>query len=269
MRRLTVGASLLLTLALTLAAGCSTAPKSPTPAPAQADTSLTSVQQKGKLLIGMSGQYPPFAYRESSGKLIGFDVDITTEIAKRLKVQPEYVTMPFAGLIAALDSSRFDVIANQMGITEARLQRYAFTTPYVQSGAQLLVNKENKVINGLADVKGKTFGASQGSNYETILLAAGAKVEHYTSNATLFSDIASGRIDGTMDDRLQNAYLIKTSTQPFRPAGSPGEKVPVAIMSRKDSTALVSAINTAFADMKADGTFVKISNQWFGEDVSK
>lgn len=266
----------LIPLVLALLAGCTGSPK-PAAAPsdagqpaAQADTSLAEVQKRGKLLIGMSGQYPPFAYRESDGKLVGFDVEVTAEIARRLGVVAEYVTMPFKGLMAALDAKRFDLIANQMAITEERLQRYAFSTPYVQSASQLLVHKDNNEIKSLADVKGKTFAASQGSNYEKYLLEAGAKVEHYTSNANIYSDIAAKRIDGTMNDRLQIAYLVKTSNLPVKGVGESETKIPVALMFRKEgSTTLVEAVNKALADMHADGTFRRISEKWFGFDVSK
>lgn len=270
-----LSAALALLLSLAVLAGCGGAKPAETPpaAPqeqAAADESLAAVKQRGKLLVGMSGQYPPFAYREADGKLIGFDVEITTEIAKRLDVEAEFVTMPFKGLMAALDTERFDLIANQIAITEERKGLYAFSSIYVQSGSQLLVHKDNKDVNGLADVKGKRFGASQGSNYEAALKGAGAEIELYTSNATMYSDIASGRITGTMNDRLQVAYLVKTSNLPLRAAGTPETKVPVALMFRKEgSTTLIAAVNKAMAEMQADGTYLKISQKWFGEDASK
>lgn len=268
---------LLIPLVLGLLAGCGTAPKSvQNPATQQAkqsataDSSLDDVKSRGKLLVGMSGQYPPFGYREGNGDLKGFDVEITTEIARRLGVKTEFVTMPFKGLMAALDSSRFDLIANQMAITDERLQRYAFSTPYVQSASQLLVHKENNEIKSLADVKGKTFAASQGSNYEKVLLEAGAKVEHYTTNATIYSDIAAGRIAGTMNDRLQVAYLVKTSNLPLKGVGESDKKIPIALMLRKEgSSSFREGVDKALADMKADGTFLKISEKWFGIDVSQ
>lgn len=276
---------LIIPLVMALLAGCGSTPakdnstpnttantevKATEPAKQAADNSLDEVKKRGKLLIGMSGQYPPFAYRESDGKLIGFDVEITTEIAKRLGVEAEFVTMPFKGLMAALDSSRFDLIANQMGITEERVKLYAFSEPYVMSVNQLLVHKDNKDVNSLADVRGKKFAASQGSNYETFLIDAGAQIEHYTSNATIYSDIANGRITGTMNDRLQIAYLVKSSNLPLKGVGEEEKKSPVALMFRKEgSTALVEAVNQALVEMDKDGTFLQISEKWFGIDVRK
>lgn len=273
---------LLIPLVIAMLAGCggvtpaaeesnmAPAASEPTKQAAPADNSLEEVKKRGKLLIGMSGQYPPFASREADGKLVGFDVEITAEIAKRLGVEAEYVTMPFKGLMAALDSSRFDLIANQMGITEERLQRYAFSAPYVQSVNQLLVHKENTDVKSLADVKGKKFAASQGSNYEQFLIDAGAQIEHYTSNATVYSDIANGRITGTMNDRLQIAYLVKNSGLPLKGVGEDNKKSPVALMFRKEgSTTLVNAVNQALDEMDKDGTFLQISEKYFGIDVRK
>lgn len=250
-------------------AGCSKGgtPAPIAPAPAAADESLKGVKDRGKLLVGMSGQYPPFAFREANGDLVGFDVEITTEVAKRLGVGVEYVTMPFKGLVAALDTKRFDMIANQMGMTPERLEKYAFSKPYVNAGSQLLVHKENTTINSMADIKGKKFGASQGTNYETMLRDAGADVVLYTSNATLFADIAAGRIDGTLNDRLQVAYLIKQGTQPFRAAGTPQKGVEIGLMIRKGESALVTGVDQALDAMLQDGTYKAISEKWFGEDV--
>lgn len=262
-------ACLLLASLLMIVTGCGKGapPKTTTPTPAAADQSLKAVKDRGKLLVGMSGQYPPFAFREANGDLVGFDVEITTEVAKRLGVGVEYVTMPFKGLVAALDSKRFDMIANQMGITPERQASYAFSKPYVNSGSQLLVHKDDTTINSMADVKGKKFGASQGSNYEKMLKDAGAEVVLYTSNATLFADIAARRIDGTLNDRLQVAYLIKQGTQPLRAAGTPTKGVDVGLMMRKGETELVGAVDKALDAMLQDGTYKAISEKWFGEDV--
>jgi cystine transport system substrate-binding protein len=263
---------LILSLGLLLLLGCTKKGTTPqttpgaTPAPV-ADTSLKTVKDRGKLQVGMSGTYPPFAFRDAAGNLIGFDVEITQEVAKRLGVTPEYVTMPFKGLVAALDTKRFDLIANQMGITPERQARYAFSKPYVNSGSQLLVHKDNTTINSMADVKGKKFGASQGSNYEKMLRDAGAEVVLYTTDSTMFADIAAKRIEGTLNDRLQVAYLIKQGTQPLRAAGPPTKGVDVALMFRKEDSALVAEVNKALDGMLSDGTYKRISAKWFGEDV--
>lgn len=261
---------LLALLAVMMLVGCTKggAPApTPTTPPAATDTSLKTVKDRGKLMVGMSGQYPPFAFREANGDLIGFDVEITTEVAKRLGVGVEYVTMPFKGLMAALDSKRFDMIANQMGITAERKAIYDFSKPYVNSGSQLLVHKDETTINSMADVKGRKFGASQGSNYEKMLRDAGAEVVLYTSNATLFADIAARRIDGTLNDRLQVAYLVKQGTQPLKAAGEPTKGVDVGLMMRKGETTLVTEVDKALDAMLQDGTYKAISEKWFGEDV--
>lgn len=254
--------ALLLVVALV---GC-TQGKTNAPTPA-AESSLKRVQDQKKLLVGMSGQYPPFAFREANGELVGFDVEITTEVAKRLGVAVEYVTMPFKGLVAALDTNRFDMIANQMGITPERQEKYAFSRSYVNAGSQLLVHKDESTINSMADVRGKKFGASQGTNYEQMLREAGAEVVFYTSNATLFADIAARRIAGTLNDRLQVAYLLKQGTQPFRAAGAPEKGVEIGLMMRKGETSLVDAVNGALEAMLQDGAYKQISEKWFGEDV--
>lgn len=87
------------------------------------------VQDEGKLLIGTEGTYPPFTFHDDKGELTGFDVEISKEVAKRLGLKPEFLETQWDAMFAGLDSKRFDMIANQVGIRPDRQEKYDFSDP--------------------------------------------------------------------------------------------------------------------------------------------
>jgi len=116
------------------------------------DSSLARVKKTGKITFALSGGYPPFNYFSSDDKLIGFDIEIGKEVAKRLGVKYEPVTTDFSGILEGLRSGRYDAIFGSMAITPERLKVVDFTDPYYYSGAQLIVQKDSK-IKSINDLK--------------------------------------------------------------------------------------------------------------------
>lgn len=89
-------------------------------ATAHAEDLLDQVKQRGTLRVGLEGTFPPFNSKAPSGELVGFDVDIAKAVAAKLGVKPEFVTTEWSGIIAGLQAGKFDVIVNQVGITDKR-----------------------------------------------------------------------------------------------------------------------------------------------------
>src|SRR6187402_481413 len=107
--------------------------------PAHADDSLAAIKSSGILKVGTEGTYAPFTYHDGSGKLVGFDVEVAEAIASKLGVKAEFVEGKWDGLIAGLDAKRYDTVINEVGITDARKQKYDFSDPYIASKAVLIV----------------------------------------------------------------------------------------------------------------------------------
>lgn len=237
---------------------------------AHAAAPTPSTLTKGVLKIGMEGTYPPFTYKDAQGNLTGFDVDIAKAVAKKLGLRPEFVLTEWSGILAGLQADKYDVIVNEVAITPERQKSIAFSTPYVYSTPQIIVKKGgNFNPQTLADLKGKRVGSSLGSNYEQQLRAAGGiNVVTYPGAAEVLADLAVGRIDAGYNDKLLVSYLIKSQNLPIRGAGL-GQADAMGIAIKKSNTALKAAIDRALLEIKADGTYSKISRQWFGVDVSK
>jgi cystine transport system substrate-binding protein len=127
---------------------------------------LDQVKQSGTLRIGLEGTFPPFDSKAPSGELVGFDVDIAKAVAQKLGVKPVFVTTEWSGIIAGLQAGKFDVIVNQVGITDARKQVLDFSPGYTFSAAQLIQRKDDsREFKSLDDLKGKKLGVGLGTNY--------------------------------------------------------------------------------------------------------
>ncbi len=231
---------------------------------------LAKVKDDGKLLIGTEGTYAPFTFHDESGNLTGFDVEIATEVAKRLGVEPEFKETQWDAIFAGLDAKRFDMIANQVGIRPDRQEKYDFSDPYITSAAVLIVHKDNNEVKTFEDIKGLNAAQSLTSNYGDLAKKYGANlvsVEGFTQSVEL---LASKRVDVTINDRI--SFLDYTKQRPEAPikiAATSEDASASGLMFRKGSDKLVTEVNKALTEMVEDGTYKKISEKWFGEDVLK
>jgi cystine transport system substrate-binding protein len=238
---------------------------------AHADDLLDQVKQRGTLRIGLEGTFPPFNSKAPSGELVGYDVDVAEAVAAKLGVKPEFVTTEWSGIIAGLQANKFDVIVNQVGITDARKQVLDFSPAYTYSAAQLIQRKDDtRQFKSLDDLKGKKLGVGLGTNYMDMAKSVpGIDVKTYPGAPEYLRDLAAGRLDAALNDRLMLAYLMKNSQLPLRTGATVGAGNPSGIPFRKGNPKFAKAIDDAMTQLEADGTFSKISDKWFGIDVSK
>ncbi len=238
--------------------------------PALAGEDLDQIKSSGVLKIGTEGTYAPFTFHDSSNELVGFDVEIGRAVAAKLGVKPEFVEGKWDGLIAGLDAKRYDAVINQVGITEARKQKYNFSDPYIVSKAVLIVREDNTEIAGFEDLKGKKSAQSLTSNFGKLAEAAGAELIGTDGFDQAIQLVLTGRADATINDSLSFLDFKKQKADaPVKIAAEKAEAEASGIIVRKGDDELVAAINKALADIKADGTYETISAKYFGQDVSK
>ena len=240
-------------------------------ASAHAADLLDEVRERGTLRVAVEGTYPPFNFKDPGGKLTGFDVEIAEAIAGKLGVKAAFSTTEWSAILAGLQAGKYDVIVNQVAATDKRRETFDFSDPYVVSSAQLIVRtNETRALATAADLKGKKIGVGQGSNYADLAKGiAGAEVKVYPGAPEYLQDLATGRIDVALNDSLLIPYLAEKTKLPVK-AGAPiGPTESNAIPFKKGNPKFKQAIDKALADLKADGSFQKISAKWFGRDVSK
>lgn len=222
--------------------------------------------------VGMSGRYFPFTFVVQD-KLQGFEVDLWNEIGRRNNYTVEYVTANFSGLFGLLETGRIDTISNQITITPERSAKYLFSEPYVIDGAQLVVKRGNTEIEGVEDLGGKTVGVNLGSNYEQLLrnLDVEGTIKIKTYDTGIEHDVALGRTDAFVMDRLSTMQLIKKANLPLEPVGEPFERIENAwpFVNNAKGVQLRDEVNSALRAMREDGTLGAIAVKWFDADITK
>lgn len=238
--------------------------------PVQAGENLDAIKASGVLKIGTEGTYAPFTFHDVSGKLVGFDVEIGEAVAAKLGVTPEFLEGKWDGLIAGLDANRYDVVINQVGITDERKQKYDFSEPYIASKAVLIVRADDDSIKSFDDLKGKTSAQSLTSNFGRLATAAGAELIGTDGFDQSIQLVLTRRADATINDSL--SFLDFKKQKPDAPVKIVAEQADAdhsGIIFRKGDADLKAALDKAIADIKADGTYQTISDKYFGADVSK
>ncbi|WP_192360878.1 amino acid ABC transporter substrate-binding protein [Mesorhizobium mediterraneum] len=235
-----------------------------------AGANLEQIKHAGVFKVGTEGTYAPFTYHDASGALVGFDVEIAKAIAERLGVKAEFFEGKWDGLIAGLDAKRYDAVINQVGITEERKAKYDFSDPYIASKAVLIVRGDNTDIKSFADLKGKKAAQSLTSNFGKLAEANGAELVGTDGFDQSIQLLLTGRADATINDSLSFLDFKKHKPDANVKIAAQEENADYSgVLVRKGDPELVAAINQALADIKADGTYQKIADTYFGQDVSK
>ncbi|WP_429843437.1 amino acid ABC transporter substrate-binding protein [Brevibacillus sp. FIR094] len=231
---------------------------------------LEKVKADGKILIGTEGTYAPFTFHDQSGKLTGYDVEVVTEVAKRIGVEPVFQETQWDAIFAGLDSKRFDVVANQVGIRPDREEKYDFSNPYTVSTAVLVTHKDNTTVKGFEDIKGLKAAQTLTSNLTDIAKKNGAEIVGVEGFNQAIDLLVSKRVDITINDGISLLDFMKQKPDvPIKIIAKDPNVAKNGFLFRKSCTELVDAFNKALDDMTKDGTLAKISEKWFGADVSK
>lgn len=237
---------------------------------AQAQDDLSRIRETGEIRIATEGTYAPFTFHDASG-LTGFDVEIGRAIAERLGVEARFVEGKWDGLIAGLDVGRYDAVMNQVGITEARRAKYDFSDPYISSAAVLIVRTDNDDIKDFSDLEGKRSANTLTSNFGKLAEQAGARVIAVQGFNEAIDLLMSRRVDATINDEL--SFLDFKKQKPDAPLhivarDTGAEFSQSGVLIRKGNPELREAIDQALADIRSDGTYRKISEKYFGVDLS-
>ncbi|MCT8977107.1 amino acid ABC transporter substrate-binding protein [Clostridium sp. CX1] len=260
--------ALILTAVMTVSvfAGCG---KSTETTSSKNVNSLQAIKDSGKITIGLDDSYPPMEYRDEKNNLVGFDIDFSNELAKKLGVKAEFVTTDFNGIILALKSGKFNAIVSALSITDARKQEIEFSVPYIDGGQIIVTKKDTSSINTKEDLKGKIIGCQLGSTGEQAAakLEGTKEVKRYDKITEAFHDLSIGRVEAIVVDSQVGGYYMKKDGGGYKILNERLTKEPQGIGLKKEDKELKEAIDKAFSELKADGTLTKLSIKWFGYDI--
>lgn len=232
---------------------------------------LTQIQERGTLLIGTEGTYAPYTYHDQTGELVGYDVEVAKAIAEKLGVKAEFVESNWDSLIAGLDAIRYDIVLNQVTITDERLKKFDFSTPYTISRAALIVGKDNNDIKTFENLKDKKSAQSLTSNYASLAEKYGATIISADGSFSKAVELVStGRADATINDQVSfYDFLMQQPDASVKIVDTLDDASKNAVLIRKGNETLVTAIDKALDELTKDGTLANISDKYFGADVTK
>lgn len=232
-----------------------------------------------KVLVGTEGTYSPFNFVDEDGEITGYDVEVVKEIDKRIDdLEFEFVTAQWDSLFLGLESGKYDMIADQINKSPEREKKYFFTeNSYFSAVSNLIVRENEDEIKTIDDLKGKKVGVSVGTNFAMIFEDYNKEndnaidIQYFEGNITsTLQDIEAGRLDATINDKLIATNSIEELGLKLKIVGEPIKVSPSYFVFNKDdeSKVLISKVDEALDEMKADGTLAEISIKWFGEDYT-
>lgn len=223
------------------------------------------------LRVGSETVYPPFEFLDSTtGKYVGFDMDLINAIAKKAGFDIHIYSMGLDGLIPALTSGSIDVAVSALTITPERAAKVDFSDPYYESGLSIMTHKDNAAqIKGTKDLEGKTLCVEIGSSGALFSQKIpGTTIRTFNSAAEAFLEINQKGCYAMVNDKPVNEYFLTQKAAKNLNL----KEVPIVLSAdnygfavQKGNTKLLQRLNEALKAVRQDGTYKKIYTKWFGE----
>lgn len=240
---------------------------------AQSPVGLNASWGKEELVIGLDDAYPPIGFRDESGNLTGFDVDMAREACSRIGLKPVFKPVVWDSVILSLNNGDIDAIWNGMTITDSRKKQIAFSDSYLK-GENVFLARRDSSASSIKDLAGTVIAVQAGSEQEETVrrdedVLDPKEIRTYDTVQAALLDMKTGRIDAVLVDNFSGLYTAKlvfgTDYAPKQFSGKYGTTVSGVGMRKRDE-ALRREINRALDEMKRDGTASRIAKKWFGND---
>lgn len=257
--------------------------------PASAGSVLDRVMNKSVVVNVTPPAYPPFSYMDDKNDIVGFDIDVAKEFARRLGVTLKVETPSWPIITAGNWQGRWDVCICSMTPTSARSQVLNFVTEYYATPATIVVNAGDERIRSAVDLTGRKVGVEAGSTYEQYLHKnlvieqpgrdkvrvdspfGKLTVVPYDSVETAFQDLGLGvgrRLDAIVTDILSAGDRIAQSNGKFKIVPAVLYAQPTWVAVDKGDREWEAKVREIFTTLAADGTLKAISIKWIGRDIT-
>lgn len=264
MKKIVIGL-LTVVLAATMLAGCSSKKEE-----SKKDESLSKIQEKKELVLGLDASFPPMGFTDKDQNIIGFDIDLAKEVAKRMDVKLKLQPINWDSKEQELDTGNIDCIWNGLTYSEERAEKMLCSTPYMENH-QVLVLPVNSKIKSLADVKKQSVGVQKGSTAADAVDKTDelkdADIVLMSDNVQILNDLGNGLQAAVMDEVVAKYYTAKDEGK-YKVLAADLATEDYVIGFRKDDKALCKEVENQLKEMAKDGSLAKISKKWFNEDIT-
>ena len=235
---------------------------------------IKSVMDKNEVIVGLDDAFAPMGFKDESGEIVGFDVDLAKEVGDRLGKKVVFQPIDWSMKESELNNGNIDFIWNGYTITEERKEKVNFSEAYLNN-KQVIVTLANSDINAKSDLSGKKVGAQSESSaieamekdtelYESL---SGGEAITFEDNNQALMDLEAGRIDAVVADEILVKYYIKLKGEDkFKVLTEDFGSEEYGVGIRKGDAETVEAINNAFEEIKKDGKMAEISQKWFNNE---
>ena len=239
-----------------LVAGCS-----------QKQAAQPQPQQLPQYKVASEIDYPPFEFRDTSGTVTGYDIDLMNAIGKVEGFQPVFQDMNFDGIIAAVQANSVDAGISAFSITTDREKTVDFSIPYYKSGLSICVAANNTTIKSIDDLNGKRIAAQNGTTgYDRAKAVPGSTVVPFDHVPEALMDVKNGDTVALINDLPVNLYYMNQDPGDFKLVGNTLDSEFYGIVVAKNRPQVVQQINDGLNKLKASGEFATIYKKWFGVD---
>lgn len=240
---------------------------------AKGDNSLAELKSRGVFVLGLDDSFPPMGFRDEKNEIVGFDIDLAKEVAKRLGVKFRAQPINWDSKEQELNTGKIDCIWNGLTITDERKKNLSFSKPYL-ANKQVVVVKKGSGYKKLSDLAGKKIALQSGSSAEDAVndspdfKKSVKELVFLEQNLLALNDLVIGGVDGVVMDSIVAEYSIELSGMPLELLDESLASEEYGIAFRKQDVQLTDAVQKALEDMAADGTVARISSVWFGSDIT-
>ncbi|MHB9094798.1 MAG: transporter substrate-binding domain-containing protein [Eubacteriales bacterium] len=257
-------------LIISLFVGCGSAKETEKVSEQKTPSALDAIKAKGKLVIGVKGDFAPYGFVDESGKSAGFEVDMAHRLAKDLFGDPEKIELVIVtgtNRIPNLQSGKIDIILATLGITAERAKQVDYSKPYFKSGVQLLVPKDS-TIKDIQDLKGKQVITITGTTGDAGLqkLVPEAKLLKLTTTSEALQALKDKRgVAFAQDNTL--VYVLAKQNPEFKVVGQPFNETEWGLAVRKGETDVVDWINKNLDQWQQEDYYYELFNKWIAKDT--
>ncbi len=238
-----------------------------------ADKSWDKIKENGELVLGLDDSFPPMGYRDDNNEIVGYDIDLAKEVASRLEIKLKLQPINWDTKDQELSTGNIDCIWNGMTITDVLKKVVLFSDPYMNN-QQVLVVMADSSYKTKEDLVGKSIALQAGSSAKIALeskedfKASLKEVVELKDNTLCMMDLQTGNVDAVLMDEIVARYFIQMKGEKYRVLDEGLAAEEYGIGFRKNDVQLMTKVNDTLKEMAADGTIAKISEKWFGKDIS-
>ena len=233
---------------------------------------LAQIQEKGFVTIAMEGTWAPWTYHDENDNLVGYDEEVGQRIAQGLGVEADFIEGEWDGLLAGLDSGRYDMMINGVDITEEREKAYDFSEPYAYNRMAVIVRGDYDEIQTMEDLAGKHTANTISSTYAETAEQYGAEVTGVDDLNQTFELLLSGRIDATLNSEVTFYDYMKAHPDAnikIAVLADNASEVGIPFRKGEETASLREAVNEILDEMRESGELSELSVKYFGTDISQ